>query len=85
MSDLPDEFPCRLLTWDYVDRLARELAHEVRGSYDPDAVVAVVRVVRGVDVGFRAGHYPKYSAMLVYTSSMLSPSSADSGIVSCCG
>ncbi len=43
MSDLPDEFPCRLLTWDYVDRLARELAHEVRGSYDPDAVVAVAR------------------------------------------
>lgn len=43
MSDLPDEFPCRLLTWDYVDGLARDLAHEVRGDYQPDAVVAIAR------------------------------------------
>jgi hypoxanthine phosphoribosyltransferase len=43
MSDLPDEFPCRLLTWDYVDGLARDLAHEVRDAYDPDAVVAIAR------------------------------------------
>ncbi|PSP98120.1 phosphoribosyltransferase [Halobacteriales archaeon QS_4_70_19] len=43
MSDLPDEFPCRLLTWDYVEGLARDLAGEVRGSYAPDAVVAIAR------------------------------------------
>jgi hypoxanthine phosphoribosyltransferase len=43
MSDLPDEFPCRLLTWDYIDGLARDLSHEVRGDYAPDAVVAIAR------------------------------------------
>lgn len=43
MSDLPDEFPCRLLTWDYVDGLARDLAREARDTYDPDAVVAIAR------------------------------------------
>ncbi|WP_276259235.1 phosphoribosyltransferase [Haloglomus litoreum] len=43
MSDLPDEFPCRLLTWDYIDGLARDLSHEVRGDYAPDTVVAIAR------------------------------------------
>lgn len=43
MSDLPDEFRCRLLTWDYVYQLARELSHAARDDYDPDAVVALAR------------------------------------------
>jgi hypothetical protein len=43
MSDLPDEFPCRLLSWEYVYDLARDLGREVRDEYDPDAVVAIAR------------------------------------------
>jgi hypoxanthine phosphoribosyltransferase len=44
MSDLPDRFPCRITTWDYIYGLCRQVSDQVRAdTYSPDVVVALAR------------------------------------------
>jgi len=43
-DDLPDEFPCRVTTWEYVYDRCRTVGEAVRASeFDPDVVVALAR------------------------------------------
>jgi hypoxanthine phosphoribosyltransferase len=44
MTDLPEQFPCTITTWDYIYGLCRQVSAEVRGdSYSPDVIVALAR------------------------------------------
>lgn len=44
MSDLPDEFPCELVTWDYVYDRSYAVGQSVReADWRPDTVVALAR------------------------------------------
>jgi hypoxanthine phosphoribosyltransferase len=44
MSDLPDDFTCRVTDWEYVYARCRDVADEVRAApFDPDVVVALAR------------------------------------------
>jgi hypothetical protein len=44
MAELPERFRCVVPDWAYIDRLAREVAVEVREArFEPDAVIALAR------------------------------------------
>lgn len=44
MSELPDEFPCELVTWDYVYDRSHAVARSVRkADWQPETVVALAR------------------------------------------
>jgi len=44
MSDLPDQFPCTITTWEYIYGLCRRVSDQVRAdSFSPEVVVALAR------------------------------------------
>lgn len=44
MAELPDEFPCKLVTWEYVYERTRVVAESVRSAeWEPETVVALAR------------------------------------------
>ncbi|MDY6818247.1 MAG: phosphoribosyltransferase [Halobacteriales archaeon] len=44
MAELPEQFKCTVTNWDYIYRLCRDVADEVKASnYEPDVIVALAR------------------------------------------
>ncbi|WP_330630309.1 phosphoribosyltransferase [Halocatena halophila] len=44
MSELPEEFPCTITTWDYIYDLCRGVSQQVKAAdFEPDVVVALAR------------------------------------------